>query len=317
MAGRVGSRLSQQLRFIASNPAMTTQYTPRIIGSANTLEHRVYIEQNGCVVSSFHDVPLFADANNGIFNMIVEIPRWTNAKMEISKEEPFNPIKQDVKKGKLRYVRNCFPHHGYIWNYGAFPQTWEDPTQMHPETKAKGDNDPLDVCEIGEQVGYVGQVKQVKILGIMALLDEGETDWKVIVVDIQDPMASRLNDIEDLERHFPGLIRATSEWFRIYKIPDRKPENVFAFSGEAKNRKYATEIVHECHEAWRKLVFGESPAKSATYDLSIQNLTIENSPGFVRPSDPVYANLPPDSRKPPAPIDPSISKWFFISSAQV
>lgn len=32
--------------------------------------------------------------------------------MEISKEESFNPIKQDIKKGKLRYVRNCFPHHG-------------------------------------------------------------------------------------------------------------------------------------------------------------------------------------------------------------
>lgn len=32
--------------------------------------------------------------------------------MEISKEETFNPIKQDIKKGKLRYVRNCFPHHG-------------------------------------------------------------------------------------------------------------------------------------------------------------------------------------------------------------
>lgn len=61
----------------------------------------------------------------------------------------------------------------------AFPQTWEDPNATHPETKAKGDNDPLDVCEIGESVGYVGQIKQVKILGIMALLDEGETDWKV------------------------------------------------------------------------------------------------------------------------------------------
>lgn len=164
--------------------------------------------------------------------MVVEVPRWTNAKMEISKEEPFNPIKQDIKRGKLRFVRNCFPHHGYIWNYGAFPQvslihssfltstklagckTWEDPTMIHPETKAKGDNDPLDVCEIGEQVGYVGQVKQVKVLGIMALLDEGETDWKVIVVDIQDPLASKLNDIEDVERHLPGLIRATNEWFR-------------------------------------------------------------------------------------------------------
>ena len=54
--------------------------------------------------------------------MIVEVPRWTNAKMEISKEESFNPIKQDIKKGRLRFVRNCFPHHGYIWNYGAFPQ---------------------------------------------------------------------------------------------------------------------------------------------------------------------------------------------------
>ena len=41
---------------------------------------------------------------------------------QISKDELLNPIKQDIKKGKLRYVRNCFPHHGYIWNYGAFPQ---------------------------------------------------------------------------------------------------------------------------------------------------------------------------------------------------
>jgi hypothetical protein len=29
---------------------------------------------------------------------------------------------QDTKKGKLRFVRNCFPHKGYLWNYGAFPQ---------------------------------------------------------------------------------------------------------------------------------------------------------------------------------------------------
>lgn len=121
----------------------------------------------------------------------------------------------------------------------------------------------------------------------MALLDEGETDWKVIVVDVQDPLASKLNDIEDVERHLPGLIRATNEWFRfdifplsgadmpstvpprIYKIPDGKPENTFAFSGEAKNKKYATEIIHECHEAWRRLITGETPAKTTTYDLSM------------------------------------------------
>lgn len=306
-------RLALQLRLLSSDSTMTSQYGLRQIGAAHTSEYRAYIEQNGSVVSAWHDVPLFADQNNGIFNMIVEVPRWTNAKLEIDKETAFNPIKQDVKRSRLRYVRNCFPHHGYIWNYGAFPQTWEDPHVFHSETKAKGDNDPLDVCEIGEQVGYVGQVKQVKVLGIMALLDEGETDWKVIVVDISDPLSTKLNDIEDVERHLPGLIRATNEWFRIYKIPDGKPENTFAFSGEAKNKRYATEIIHECHEAWRRLITGEAPPG----DLSTSNITISNSPGFVRRDDTLYTGLPLDSRKPPAPIDPSVSKWFYISSAQV
>jgi len=27
----------------------------------------------------------------------------------------------------------------------------------------------------------------------MALLDEGETDWKVVVIDINDPLAPKLN----------------------------------------------------------------------------------------------------------------------------
>ncbi|KAH8099320.1 inorganic pyrophosphatase [Cristinia sonorae] len=311
-------RLSQHANHLSSSSSSTmSQYTPRLIGAPNTLDHRVYIEQNGSVVSPFHDIPLFADQDQIILNMIVEVPRWTNAKMEIATNEPFNPIKQDIKKGRLRYVRNCFPHHGYIWNYGAFPQTWEDPTHSHAETKAKGDNDPLDVCEIGEQVGYVGQVKQVKVLGIMALLDEGETDWKVIVVDVNDPLAPKLNDIEDVERHLPGLIRATNEWFRIYKIPDGKPENQFAFSGEAKNKKYATEIIHECHEAWRRLAHGEVPNKTQQYDLSIRNATLHNTPGFTHRDDPAYTSLPPDSRKPPAPIELSVSKWFYIASAPV
>ena len=42
----------------------------------------------------------------------------------------------------------------------------------------------MDVCEIGELVGYTGQIKQVKVLGVMALLDEEETDWKIIVIDV-------------------------------------------------------------------------------------------------------------------------------------
>ncbi|KAM0113747.1 Inorganic pyrophosphatase [Aspergillus fumigatus] len=286
-------------------------YTVRKIGQANTLEHRVYIEKDGVPISPFHDIPLYANPEQTILNMVVEIPRWTNAKQEISKEEFLNPIKQDVKKGKLRFVRNCFPHKGYLWNYGAFPQTWEDPNVVHPETKAKGDNDPLDVCEIGELVGYPGQVKQVKVLGVMALLDEEETDWKVIVIDINDPLAPKLNDIEDVERHLPGLLRATNEWFRIYKIPDGKPENQFAFSGECKNKKYALDVIRECADAWEKLITGKSPRG----DISLANTSVENSSDRADPAQ--LASIPKGENLPPAPIDGSIDKWFFISGAAV
>ena len=46
--------------------------------------------------------------------MVVEVPRWSNAKIEIDLKSGLNPLKQDVKKGKLRYFividsseRNC------------------------------------------------------------------------------------------------------------------------------------------------------------------------------------------------------------------
>ncbi|KAE8352098.1 inorganic pyrophosphatase [Aspergillus coremiiformis] len=300
--------LSRHFTSSATPPQSSTMsYTVRKIGQANTLEHRVYIEKDGQPVSPFHDIPLYANEEQTILNMVVEIPRWTNAKQEISKEEFLNPIKQDVKKGKLRYVRNCFPHKGYLWNYGAFPQTWEDPNSIHPETKARGDNDPLDVCEIGELVGYTGQVKQVKVLGVMALLDEEETDWKVIVIDINDPLAPKLNDVEDVERHLPGLLRATNEWFRIYKIPDGKPENQFAFSGECKNKKYAFDVIRECADAWEKLISGKSPRG----EISIENVAVDGTAAGKLASIPQGQNLHP------APIDGSVDKWFFISGAAV
>ena len=92
-------------------------------------------------VSPWHDIPLMNE--DGTLNMVVEIPRWTRRKMEIATQEPFNPIKQDVKNGKLREI-------GYgdqLFNYGAFPQTWESPKNMSKDpatgTETPGDNDPI------------------------------------------------------------------------------------------------------------------------------------------------------------------------------
>lgn len=77
------------------------------------------------------------------------------------------------------------------------------------------------------------------------------------MIDVNDPLAPKLNDIEDVERHLPGLFKATNEWFRIYKIPDGKPENQFAFSGECKNKIYALEVVRDCSDAWERLIIGK------------------------------------------------------------
>lgn len=53
----------------------------------------------------------------------------------------------------------------------------------------------MDLFDIGQDVGYTGQVKQVKILGALALNDGGETDWKVLGIDVEDPIASLVDSM--------------------------------------------------------------------------------------------------------------------------
>lgn len=275
-------------------------------GQKNTLSYRVYFKEDGKYISPFHDIPAFADEGHTIVNMVCEVPRWTNAKMEISKDLPLNPICQDQKKGKPRFVHNCYPHHGYIWNYGAIPQTWEDPNLTDSHTSCKGDNDPIDICEIGEKVCYTGEVKQVKVLGIMAMIDEGETDWKVLGIDVNDPNASKINDVDDIEKVFPGQLAATNEWFRIYKIPAGKPENTFAFNGQAKNKEFALKIIEETGEAWKKMVTGDGFEKLSTLSTVFdgrEKIAAEKAAEIVAKDPELTA---------PAELDANVHKWSYV-----
>ncbi|VDM02455.1 unnamed protein product [Schistocephalus solidus] len=231
---------------------MMSHYSNREFGASNSTDYRMYIMQQDQPISPFHDIPL-VHSPPSIMNMVVEIPRWSNAKMEICKEEILNPIKQDVKKGKLRFVNNVFPHKGYIWNYGALPQTWEDPSHVDPDTKSKGDNDPIDVCEIGSRILARGSIVPVKILGILAMIDEGNFLSKITLLIVWASDYPLLH-IDDVEKHMPGFLQATREWFRNYKVPTGKPKNEFAFDGNFKNREFALKIVNQTHEQWKKLV---------------------------------------------------------------
>mmetsp|Transcript_19749 Transcript_19749/g.54924 ORF Transcript_19749/g.54924 Transcript_19749/m.54924 type:complete len:315 (-) Transcript_19749:631-1575(-) len=255
-------------------------------GDEDTLDYRIHAKHatEGKVISLWHDVNLtHIDPKSGettpYLNYINEIPKFTRKKMEIATTEDFTPIKQDEKKGKLRE----FKKGDIFFNYGCLPQTWEDPTFIHPDAEGcRGDNDPLDVCEIGARIIPVGAIRPVKVLGVLCMIDEGEADWKVVTIDCEDKWAPFLNDINDVEEQMPGMLDAIREWFRTYKIPDGKPPNVFGLGEKFMDKKYADTLIEECNHAWKELLSGDKERQfSEDDDDEVKKLVRKLSKGSL------------------------------------
>lgn len=289
-------------------------------GQLNTLSYRCYFRdaETKAIISPFHDIPLVnsqytassEQPGTTVYNMVVEVPRWTNAKMEITKKLKMNPLSQDVKNGKPRFVHNIFPYHGYLWNYGALPQTWEDPNHVDNDTKTVGDNDPLDVCEIGTALHPTGSVVPVKIVGVLGLIDEGETDWKLIGIDVRDKLAPKINDITDVETHFPGLLDATRRWFKFYKVPTGKPPNSFALNEQYADRTFAKRVIDETRKYWENLVSGQT--KVDEKGLSIANTSLKNSSTINAEDANKLVEAEAPLEKEPAKIDASVHLVSYV-----
>ncbi|KAL3241256.1 inorganic diphosphatase PPA2 [Nakaseomyces bracarensis] len=278
-------------------------YSHTIQGSKYSKNFKQYLKlNNGEVGSYFHDIPVSVDTEAKTVNMVVEVPRWSNGKFEISKNLEFNPIVQDVKKDKVRFVHNIFPYHGYIHNYGAIPQTWENKAELNKIPGVKdglyGDNDPLDCCDIGAPILHMGDIKKVKVLGSLALIDDGELDWKNIVINTEDPLTEKVNSLKDVEEHFPGLLNATREWFRKYKIPMGKPENRFGFDGEFLESDKSMEVIQHCHKSWLKLIGDKTGLEDVT-DLPVTK----------RCGNWVFKE---EDIKPDTKIPEEVHKWYHV-----
>ena len=74
---------------------------------------------------------------------------------------------------------------------------------------------------------------------------------QVLCIATNDPLASQLNDIDDVERVIPGLISTAREWLRNYKLPDGKPPNAFGLDERAMDKAYTMEVVKETHDFWQ------------------------------------------------------------------
>ncbi|KAI9916831.1 hypothetical protein PsorP6_018155 [Peronosclerospora sorghi] len=241
-------------------------HTVRCAGEPGTLACRYFLyDQRGRKQSPWHHVPLDASSSfvphphepdhSRLFHFVNEIPKGSREKMEIAGTEEFNPIKQDERKGAPRLY-----HSASLVNYGCLPQTWEDPNHVDGATKHGGDNDPIDVCEIGSRVARIGEIYPVRVLGVLAMIDGGETDWKVIAINVNDPLAEHVHDLKDLEKTpLHNVVSQVQRWFRDYKIPDGKPPSDFAFHGNAQPREFAENVILQTHESWKQLVGGEVP----------------------------------------------------------
>jgi len=218
------------------------------------MDYRMYFYYGDQIVSPWHDIPLYANKENKDVHFLCEIPKWTRAKYQTATKEKDNPIYQDSIDGKPRLTA----YGDMIFNYGALPQTWEDPKLVDKNTKAKGDNDPIDVLEVGIKEMKSGEFAVVRVLGVLALVDSGETDWKLIVLRTNDRLAQWVNNLADLEREQPGTVDAIRTYFTMYKTAEGKPENKFGYNGECKDAKFANAVIEETHQHWRMLVHGNA-----------------------------------------------------------
>lgn len=141
---------------------------------------------------------------NGDVRVVVEIPAGTNEKWEVNREN--GKLERDFKNGKPRVVQ-YLPYPG---NYGMIPQT------LLPE-ESGGDGDPLDIIVLGPSVPR-GTVLDVRIIGMIRMLDGGEQDDKLIGV-MRDSHFGDIRTILELEERYTGAAGILEDWFSHYKGP--------------------------------------------------------------------------------------------------
>ena len=170
----------------------------------------------------------------GNANVVVEIPKGTTGKWEVSLQD--GTIIWEFKKGKPREVTY---KGGYVANYGSVPQT------TLPK-KLGGDGEPIDVIVIGAPIAR-GEVVKAKIVGVLNLMEDGEFDGKLLAVKKGSPEYG-VSSVEELNAQHENVVDEISAWFENYKGPDSglKVESI----GEAEE---AMEILIASIEAYKEL----------------------------------------------------------------
>lgn len=167
------------------------------------------------------DIEPIVDGDSGRIRAVVEIPAFTRAKWEV--DDHSGHLIWEFKKGKPRVVKYAFP---YPANYGMIPQTVQ-------AASAGGDGDPLDVVILGASLSRAS-VADVRVIGIMRMIDDGEVDDKILAVSTADSYVGQIATLEELKTKMPGTLETFSIWFKNYKLkPDEMQIKGFDSRDEA------------------------------------------------------------------------------------
>lgn len=147
----------------------------------------------------WHDIPLGDNIPEEI-NAIVEIPKGSNNKYEIDKATGL------IKLDRANYTAASFPY-----DYGFAPQTlWED-------------GDPLDLIVLTTYPLFPGILVAVRPVAVIEMIDNGESDFKVIAVPVEDKRWEDVKDLGDLNKH---TIKEFQHFLETYKALKGKPSPV-------------------------------------------------------------------------------------------
>ena len=81
---------------------------------------------------------------------------------------------------------------------------------------------------------------EAKVIGVMKMMDQGESDDKIIAVAQSDKSVSHINDIEELPHHITEQIH---RFFEDYKKMEKKEVHVIGFHGREKAKQIIEESI--------------------------------------------------------------------------
>ncbi len=131
-----------------------------------------------------------------VINVIIEIPKGSKNKYEIDKET-----------GLIALDRALHTAQDYPFDYGFMPQShWED-------------GDPLDVVVLTTYALAPGVLVKVRPVAVVNMVDDGESDAKIIAVPEKDPRWDDVQDLADINKH---TLKEIEHFFLTYKQIQKK-----------------------------------------------------------------------------------------------